>query len=345
MSLEHIITRAWYEDKSWVKCLSVLTPLYRMGLERAKKRAIKQRIELPVPVVVIGNITVGGTGKTPLIMFLAQALAQRGRRVGIVSRGYGARTNRYPYKVMATDSADTVGDEPLMLAQSLDVPVVIDPDRLSAIKHLLETNAEVDVILSDDGMQHYRMPRDLEILVVDGSRELGNEKLLPAGPLREPLDRLKTVDFCLVNGGNKELNSLALRYVEPGAFSLAPAKWRQIATGEIRELGYLPAAKRIVAMAGIGNPERFYATLEMQGLQFDSCPINDHQSLSKEEILRMGVTDPETQILMTTKDEVKYREIIRQSGWNNVWTLDVTVQMDQELLDEILDAIEEKLGL
>ena len=345
MSLEHIITRAWYEDKTWVRCLSVLTPLYRFGLERAKKRAIKQRIQLPVPVIVVGNITVGGTGKTPLIMFLAQALEKRGRRVGIVSRGYGARTNRYPYKVMASDSADIVGDEPLMLAQSLDVPVVIDPDRLSAIKHLLETNAEVDVILSDDGMQHYRMPRDMEILVVDGRRELGNEQLLPAGPLREPLDRLKTVDFCLVNGGNKELNSLALRYVEPGAFSLIPEKWRQIATGETRELGYLPAAKRIVAMAGIGNPERFYATLENQGLHFDSYPLDDHQSLSKEELIRMGVTHPEPQILMTTKDEVKYREIIRQNAWNNIWALDVTVKMNPDLQEEILDAIEEKLGL
>lgn len=345
MSLEHIITRAWYEDKTWVRSLSVLTPLYRFGLERAKKRAIKQRIQLPVPVIVVGNITVGGTGKTPLIMFLAQALEQRGRRVGIVSRGYGARTNRYPYKVIASDSADIVGDEPLMLAQSLDVPVVIDPDRLSAIKHLLETNAEVDVILSDDGMQHYRMPRDMEILVVDGRRELGNEQLLPAGPLREPLDRLKTVDFCLVNGGNKELNSLALRYVEPDVFSLVPAKWRQIATGETRELGYLPAAKRIVAMAGIGNPERFYATLENQGLHFDPYPLNDHQSLSKEELIRMGVTNPETQILMTTKDEVKYREIIRQNAWNNIWALDVTVQMTPDLQEDILDAIEEKLGL
>jgi tetraacyldisaccharide 4'-kinase len=345
MSLEHIITRAWYEDKPWVRCLSVLTPLYRLGLERAKKRATKQRIELPVPIVVIGNITIGGTGKTPLIMFLAKALEQRGRRVGIVSRGYGARTNRYPYKVMASDSAGKVGDEPLMLAQSLDVPVVIDPDRLSAIKHLLETNSEVDVILSDDGMQHYRMPRDLEILVVDGSRELGNELLLPAGPLREPLDRLKTVDFCLVNGDNKELRSLALRYVEPGAFSLVPAKWRQIATGEIRELGYLPTAKRIIALAGIGNPGRFYATLKAQGLQFEPYPLDDHQALSKEELIRMGVTDTETQILMTTKDEVKYREIIRQGDWKNLWALDVAVQMNADLQDEILDAIEEKLGL
>ncbi|MEX2366400.1 MAG: tetraacyldisaccharide 4'-kinase, partial [Pseudohongiellaceae bacterium] len=177
MSLEQIITRAWYQDKPWVRCLSVLTPLYRFGLKRAKDRASKQKIKLPVPVVVIGNLTVGGTGKTPLIIFLAQALEKRGRRVGIVSRGYGGRSNRYPYKVLISDTAKKVGDEPLMLAQTLNIPVVIGADRLAAIKHLLEINSEIDVILSDDGMQHYRMPRDMEILVVDGSRELGNEKL------------------------------------------------------------------------------------------------------------------------------------------------------------------------
>ncbi|MFX4226690.1 MAG: tetraacyldisaccharide 4'-kinase [Porticoccaceae bacterium] len=344
MSLEQIITRAWYQDKPWVRCLSVLTPLYRLGLNRAKKRGIKQRIKLPVPVIVVGNITVGGTGKTPLIIFLAKALEKRGRRVGIVSRGYGGRASRYPYKVLSTDTVDRVGDEPLMLAQTLNVPVVIDPDRLAAIKHLLEINSEVDLILSDDGMQHYSMPRDMEILVVDGSRELGNEQLLPAGPLREPIDRLRTVDFCLVNGARQEPKSPALQYVDPGSFRLVPSQWRQVATGETRELGYLPEAARVLAIAGIGNPERFYDTLKALGIEFDHHSLNDHQLLEESELARLGATDPEIQILMTTKDEVKYRQMIRQNAWNNVWALEVAVEMEPALQGVILDAIEAKLG-
>jgi tetraacyldisaccharide 4'-kinase len=345
MSLEQIITRAWYEDKPWVRCLSLLTPLYRYGLKRAKTRASRQKVRLPVPVIVVGNLTVGGTGKTPLIMFLAEALGKRGRHVGIVSRGYGSRANRYPYKVMASDRAEVVGDEPLMLAQTLDIPVVIDRDRLAAIEHLLEMHSETDVILSDDGMQHYQMPRDIEILVVDGSRELGNEQLLPAGPLREPLERLTTVDFCLVNGGKEELSSLALRYVEPGRFHLEPGRWRQVATGDVCELGALPDAKEIHAIAGIGNPERFYDTLRTLGIEFEPHSLDDHQGMTEAELIRLGVANPEVQLLMTSKDEVKYREMIQRHAWNNVWVLDVSVQMEPALQGAILDAIEEKLGL
>jgi tetraacyldisaccharide 4'-kinase len=194
-------------------------------------------------------------------------------------------------------------------------------------------------------MQHYQMPRDIEILVVDGSRELGNEQLLPAGPLREPLERLTTVDFCLVNGGKEELSSLALRYVEPGRFHLEPGRWRQVATGDVCELGALPDAKEIHAIAGIGNPERFYDTLRTLGIEFEPHSLDDHQGMTEAELIRLGVANPEVQLLMTSKDEVKYREMIQRHAWNNVWVLDVSVQMEPALQGAILDAIEEKLGL
>ncbi|MEQ9565418.1 MAG: tetraacyldisaccharide 4'-kinase, partial [Pseudomonadales bacterium] len=142
----------------------------------------------------------------------------------------------------------------------------------------------------------------------------------------------------------QEPKSPALQYVDPGSFRLVPSQWRQVATGETRELGYLPEAARVLAIAGIGNPERFYDTLKALGIEFDHHSLNDHQLLEESELARLGATDPEIQILMTTKDEVKYRQMIRQNAWNNVWALEVAVEMEPALQGVILDAIEAKLG-
>lgn len=177
---------------SWV--YSAIVSARRYFLQRFSQ------ISCPVPVIVVGNITVGGVGKTPLVIELAKRIQQKGLRVGIVSRGYGAAIKQFPYEVQANDSALKVGDEPLLLAQKTKCPVVIAPKRTQAVRYLLEKH-QSQIIISDDGLQHYRMGRAIEIAVIDGTRGLGNGFCLPAGPLRESAMRLEQVDFIVVNEG------------------------------------------------------------------------------------------------------------------------------------------------
>lgn len=180
---------------SWV--YSVIISVRRYFLQHYKQ------VDCPVPLIVVGNITVGGVGKTPLVIELAKRINQKGIKVGIVSRGYGAKTKHFPYEVQINDSALKVGDEPLLLAQKTKCPVVIAPKRNQAVDYLLKKHG-CDIIISDDGLQHYRMGRAIEIAVVDGTRGLGNKLCLPAGPLRESAERLKQVDFVVVNEGQWE---------------------------------------------------------------------------------------------------------------------------------------------
>lgn len=336
MSLEQIITRAWYQDQAWVRVLRPLSWLYKQALQRRRQGAHTHQHSLPVPVVVVGNITVGGTGKTPLIIYLCQQLTAMGISVGVVSRGYGAKIRDYPYSVSDADNSQQVGDEPLMIYQQAGVPVVIAPDRFAAAKHLIELN-RVEVILSDDGMQHFALPRDLEILVVDGNRQLGNELLLPAGPLREPVDRLHSVDFCLLNGPDdtSPLHSSVLAETLSGAFRLVPKRWIHVTTGKSVGLDSLPPSEERYAVAGIGNPQRFFNTLESLGLSAECIALDDHQPMDEALLMAIGAKKVGTQVLMTTKDAVKCRQIATE----NCWALDVQVHIDQSLEAEILSAI------
>ena len=342
MSLEQKITRAWYQNQRWVRLLLPLSKLYEIGLAHRKRKAISEPASLAVPIVVVGNITVGGTGKTPLIMHLCQKLSEQRLSVGIISRGYiradlSSAQKSYPYQVNKNDSPDIVGDEPLMICQGSDVAVVVDPDRYAAAQHMLEVR-DVDVILSDDGMQHFALPRDLEILVVDGSRELGNELLLPAGPLREPIERLRSVDFCLVNGAkDRPLKSEALKYAVDGYFQLTAACWVQVSTGQKRTLEqfaseYLASASGIKAVAGIGNPQRFFDTLAALGIEAESLPLDDHQAITAE---FLSSKKSASLILMTAKDAVKCRAF----ATDNCWALEVGVDIDKSLEQALIESI------
>lgn len=244
----------------------------------------------PVPLIVIGNISVGGVGKTPLVIELAQKLQEKGWRVGIVSRGYGAKIKHFPYHVQLEDSAGQVGDEPLLLAQKTQCPVVIAPKRTAAIAYLLEHHHS-QIIISDDGLQHYRMGRSIEIAVIDGTRGLGNGLCLPAGPLRESAARLNQVDFIIVNEGSWH-NAYSMKLI-PGAIT-------KLTTLEPVTPDLLP--KPVIAVAGIGNPQRFYSTLGQLGIEFTAYSYPDHYQFKPHD-LDHGTAA----VIMTEKDAVKCR--------------------------------------
>jgi len=333
MSLEQKINAAWYGERKWTRLLSPLAAFYRFTLERKRHRAQcekNQHAALTTPILVVGNITVGGTGKTPLILFLCHYLVDKGVRVGVISRGYGGRCQQFPYQVNPkTDTAKFVGDEPFLIASHTSVPVVIAPNRYSAAE-MLDQVGEVDLILSDDGMQHFSLPRNAEIVVIDGFRELGNELLLPAGPLREPVKKLDEVDLCLVNNSLSpdqqifEPKSAPLRHRISGCFHLLPTAWVRVSNGERLTLDQLPFAENRQAIAGIGHPDRFFKTLESQGIQAKCTALNDHQAMSKKILVELGMNDPQTQILMTMKDAVKCRSVVSE----NCWALDIGLSMN-----------------
>jgi tetraacyldisaccharide 4'-kinase len=249
-------------------------------------------------VVVVGNLTVGGTGKTPLVIALTQWLCAEGLRPGVVSRGYGGSATE-PRRVTVADEASVVGDEPLLIARATGVPVAIGRRRAAAGRLLA---GEVDVILCDDGLQHYALRRDLEIAVLDGARQLGNGRLLPAGPLREGPARLGSVDHVVVNGRGGPSGSLHMELVLGEAV--------QLTDGERRPLAAFAGAP-VHAVAGIGHPERFFAALSAAGLAVTGTAFADHAPYLGGEF-EFGDGLP---VLMTDKDAVKYQPYARAGQW------------------------------
>ncbi len=278
------------------------------ALRRFYLQTFRQK-QFSVPIIVVGNLTVGGVGKTPLVIALAQQLRSRGLKVGIVSRGYGAGVRHFPYEVGTNADVALVGDEPLLLAKKSGCPVVIAPKRVQAVHYLLD-KYKSQIILSDDGLQHYEMGRAIEIVVIDGSRGLGNGLCLPAGPLREGVKRLQQADFIVVNG--KEW---------PGAYrmDLVPGLPRNLASGQPVELTEL--GESVAAVAAIGNPERFFATLHQLGMSFRAYPFADHHQFQPEELFLA-----EKIIVMTEKDAVKCAPF----ATDNMYFLPVDAKLNAE---------------
>lgn len=306
MAFTDRLLAAWYQGHPALGLLRPLEALYRRVVTRKRARFLSGEsasYRAPVPVIVVGNITVGGTGKTPMILWLIEHCRSLGLKVGVVSRGYGAKPPHFPWRVRASQSAAQAGDEPLLIVQRTDVPLMIDPDRSRAVQALL-TSEPLDLILCDDGMQHYRLARDLELVLIDAARGLGNGRCLPAGPLREPVERLDDVGAVLHNGAT----------VDPPrgfAFGLRPSALVNLRTGERRPLEHFPAGQALHAVAGIGNPQRFFNTL--QGLNWQPVPHSfaDHAQFDAQSL----AFEPPLPLVMTEKDAVKCRDFAGDDWW------------------------------
>jgi tetraacyldisaccharide 4'-kinase len=299
----NLIERSW---DGWHPITWLLLPLSALFCLLAWLRRLAYRAgwlssrKLDVPVIIVGNISVGGTGKTPLIVWLAQHLVERGHRPGIILRGYGSAAGKLPREVTAASRPGQVGDEAVLIERRAGCPVVVGRDRVEAGRRLLQSH-DCDLILSDDGLQHYALQRDLEIVVIDGTRRFGNGLCLPAGPLRERAGRLRRADLVIVNG-NARQGEYTMKVVADRAISLAQ--------GEVRSLEAFQG-QAVHALAGIGHPERFFNTLKEAGLQPQCHPFPDHHPYQEEELRSFsGKT-----VLMTEKDGVKCEEFALPDLW------------------------------
>jgi tetraacyldisaccharide 4'-kinase len=325
-----------------LSCLSIwlipLLPLsvlfgFSVWLRRSLYRAgWLASVALPIPVVVIGNITIGGTGKTPLVIWLTHYLRERGYFPGVISRGHGGQAAE-PIPVYAGSNPVQVGDEPPLIARHSSCPVWVGRDRVQAAQALLKAHPECNVLISDDGLQHYRLRRDVEIVVVDGAWRFGNNFLLPAGPLREPVSRLNSVDAIIINGtvrkpilANKPVYEMQL---EGETFYQVSKQDHPVAAAELPR-------DRVVAVAGIGHPQRFFAHLHALGFTFTQYDFPDHHFYTSHDL-----HFPHAQvILMTEKDAVKCEKIAPEAAWY----LHVDAQVSNDLGQQVLEKIGKKHG-
>ncbi len=316
------LVSAWYSNKRWLWVLRPLSWIFRLIVERRHLRYLKGEEEVwraPVPVIVVGNISVGGTGKTPLTIWLAEWFTSQGKKVGIVSRGYPGK-GPFPQQVTSDSSVAEVGDEAPFLAQRTQCPVVVDRNRVSAIKMLMD-EFDVNLILSDDGLQHYEMARDIEIAVVDGTRGLGNAQLLPSGPLREPKKRLNTVDWVVANSQPTNLvDDESVMHMTAQAFvnvysqeELSIEDWKRRFRGQVQ------------AYAGLGNPRRFQRTLESLGIEANIHLFADHVTYHNSDF-QLRTDDV---VVITEKDWRKIRALALSS--REVWFLRIGVTFDQSV--------------
>ena len=322
---EPLHERVWYGRHPLGTLLAPLGWVYGATMllrRRLYAEGIFHSAGVPVPVIVVGNLSVGGTGKTPFVIWLVAFLQRQGLRPGIVSRGYGGRASRWPQQVRPDSAPETVGDEPVLLARRCACPIAVGPDRVEAARALVAHHG-VDVIVADDGLQHYALERDLEIAIVDGVRRHGNGRCLPAGPLREPHRRLDDVDIIVCNGVPSR-----------GEFRMhlaGDAASRVGAPEETHPLGYF-ASRPVHAVAGIGNPARFFADLRRHGLEVVEHPFPDHHRFVAGE-LEFGDDLP---VLMTEKDAVKCEEF----GLRDAWACPVSAELAPQLEIRLQHALE-----
>jgi tetraacyldisaccharide 4'-kinase len=330
-SLESTLTRAWLRRGPLACALWPLSLLFRAlsALRlRLYRAGLLASVRLPVPVVVVGNIFIGGTGKTPLTIWLAEALRAAGFTPGIISRGHGG-DGAAPRAVTPASRAQEVGDEPLLIAQRTGSPVVVARARAAAGRALLAAHPEVDVLIADDGLQHYALQRDVEVVLFDG-RGVGNGWLLPAGPLREAPARRR--DFTIVNA--PELTAQLAQAVGGAPFQmrLVGQSAYPLAGGAALALAAL-AGRRLVAAAGIGNPGRFFSMLRAAGLEFAELALPDHHDFRDQPFAHLDAD----LILITEKDAVKCGQIENLKNDPRLWVVPVTAQLDAALAEQIVE--------
>ena len=367
--MRSVMVNAWYRGAWWLNLLRPLSVLFVWLARRRRRQQCSQVRPAQIPVIVVGNISVGGTGKTPVVLALSNALQRSGLRTGVLSRGYGGRARHYPYFVKSDSDVRATGDEALLLRRHLRGPLVLDPDRARGLA-ALENDGSCDVVICDDGLQHYRLWRDIEVVVMDAQRGTGNGLCLPAGPLREPPARLAEVDFIVVNGAVYDDPSIDAPAIDapamdalskddqPGAATawrvaaaetpvspvqLVPHEWVNVKTGQrvalqefllAQDLTEKQSSKNVYAIAGIGNPQRFFATLRELGIHAACHEFADHHLYQPRDLAFAG----QALLLMTEKDAVK----CEQFAGNNWWYLSVQAQLSKNMLQQLgtrLDAV------
>ena len=322
--------RFWLKNTSRSVLLLPVSWVFRIasGVRRASYNwGLRPRARLTVPVLIIGNIFVGGTGKTPLVLWMVRYLRSMGKRPGVITRGYGGQAKDWPQVVDAGSDPYDVGDEPVLLAQRGGCPVVASPDRVEAAQRLID-DFGCDVIVSDDGLQHYALDRDLEVVVIDAARGLGNGHCLPAGPLREPRSRLRSVDLLVANGGPS--------WLTPYYFTLRLNHAVSVADGDTtRKLADF-GGEQAHAIAGIGNPDRFFAALGRFGIEVIQHPFADHYPFTAKDVN----FDDGVPVLMTEKDAVKCRELAGSLHWAVPAETVLTAETERALKARVRAALE-----
>ena len=327
------IVRGWYGDAAWPRWLTPLARLYRAVVERRRFHYLAgrtQRWRAPVPVIVVGNITVGGTGKTPFVIWLAHWLIARGFRPGIVSRGYRGKRSGDPLLVVPDSDPVQVGDEAPLLAARTGCPVMVAVNRVEAVRRLLETHP-CDIVISDDGLQHYALSRDVEIVLIDGARGFGNGRCLPAGPLREPISRLESVDLIIATG--RSSGCVAGEWV----MQIVPRAFVNVRSGARCAVEAFPPT-RVHAIAGIGNPERFFDTLRQMQFDVDPVALEDHHRFEAGD-LRFDDGAP---IVMTEKDAVKVRCMPDGDVPEHCWYLEIDVTLPEPAQTVLADCLADR---
>lgn len=327
-----MIARIWSGESPLWRLLLPLSWLYGLvsgAIRLSYRLGWKKAWRAPVPVVVVGNLTAGGNGKTPVVIWLVEQLQQRGVRVGVVSRGYGGKAQHYPLLLTPETTTAEAGDEPVLIYQRTGAPVAVSPNRSEAVQAIL-SQQPVQIIITDDGLQHYRLARDKEIVVIDGVRRFGNGWWLPAGPMRERASRLRSVDAVITNGGVAQKNEIPMR--------LQPGLAINLKSGERRDVSTLP---HVVAMAGIGHPPRFFNTLAECGVQVEkSIALADHQALDHSQV--SGYTTAGQTLVMTEKDAVKCRAFADENWWYLPVDACLAGEKPEQLLQELLTLTRER---
>jgi tetraacyldisaccharide 4'-kinase len=324
------LERYWYRVSTFHLLLWPLSLLFAAlaALRRLLYRSgLLAVTHLRVPVIVVGNISVGGTGKTPLVIRLAQLLREHGYKPGIVCRGYGGSVNA-PQHAMAGSNPHLVGDEAVLLARRSDCPVWVGARRTAAARALLAAHPDCDVIVSDDGLQHYALGRDVELAVIDGERGFGNGMLLPAGPLREPVRRLKRVAALVINGAALFPREILPHEVATFDMSMSGRTFYNLLNPQRQAGPERFAGQHVHAVAAIGNPQRFFSHLQQLGLSFVAHPFPDHHAF---EAADFAFSDSEA-VIMTEKDAVKCERL----GNENFWALQVDAAIDPALGELVL---------
>lgn len=324
MNLRDFFINSWHNPRAFLPYfLWPFSQIYKIIIAIRKK--IIKPTKFNIPIIIVGNITVGGTGKTPLVIWLAKFLKENNYKPGIVTRGYGGKIKIHPQPVHPDSDAQQMGDEAVLIARHAECPVIIDPNRVNAVRYLLN-NTDCNIVISDDGLQHYALARDIEIAVIDGMRRFGNRWCLPAGPLREPISRLDAVDFIVTNGGEIGIGEYEM--------NLIPGEIYNICTPTLKANLHDFAGETLHAIAGIGNPERFFTTLRGLGLTIMQHRFPDHYQFEYKDI---DFKD-DIKIIMTEKDAVKCETFADY----RYWCLPVDAELDPEFGEKLLAKLKDR---